>query len=121
MTGRELLNRRKRWLAAAPVAAGALLVSGLALLRPAGEVVALVLIVPGVAVIVAAAVGRRWFALRCPWCRSDLNLMLMHTGWWRLDPKVRYCAYCAGAFDDEAPAAGGWTDATAARWDDPVE
>lgn len=121
MTGRERLDRRKRWFKAALLGTVGLFVLGIVLLHNVGDDVAVFVIAPAVAALVGLAVAGQMLAFRCPWCRASLGTLLMHGGVVRMDPKIRYCPYCGTAFDDEAPAAGGWADATAAQWDDPVE
>jgi len=112
MTGREQLNRRKRWLGGAVLAGVVLLVTGLAVVPALGGAAAAAAVVPGLLGLMAAALAGQWFALRCPWCRTNLGKFLMQAGFLRIDPRVRYCPYCGADFDDD-PDAG--------RWDDPVE
>ncbi|MFO0796508.1 MAG: hypothetical protein U0804_03465 [Gemmataceae bacterium] len=118
MTGREYLNRRKRWVFGGVAVGIVLLVGGLAglpLLVGAGldgpAVTAVV--VPGVAVFVATVIAGQKFLFRCPWCRGNLGVLLTQKGVWRTDPKVRFCPYCGTDLDD--PVGGG------GDWDAPVE
>lgn len=113
MTGRERLTREKQRLALAMLAGVGLMVAGLVAaqvfgVRPLGAAAGV-----GVVVLFAAGVGAQVLGFRCPSCRGKLGTVLMHSGWWRMDPKVRFCPYCGAAFDDE-PEAG-------AAWDDPAE
>ena len=105
MTGREHLNRRKRWLALAVLA-------GIVLALTAGAHAAAG---GGVAAAVPAVAGQ-FGVLRCPWCRGNLGRLLMNAGWWRVAPKVRFCPYCGAELDDETDAPAG-----ADPWDEPVE
>jgi hypothetical protein len=113
MTGRERLNQRKRWVAGGAVGGLGLLAAGAAAGHALGDLPAAAFAAPGiVALLVLATAGQRYL-FRCPWCRGKLGTLLMHSGWWRMDPKVRFCPYCGADFDDAVDAAGAW--------DDPVE
>lgn len=119
MTGRELLSRRKRWLSAALLGAAALLVLGLVLLQGVGEDVALFVVIAAFGALLALALVGQGLAFRCPWCRANLGTLVMHRGFLRVDPKVRFCPFCGAALDGDVTA-----DAPADardRWDDPVE
>lgn len=113
MTGREQLNRRKRWLGGGVLAGIVLLIAGIAVMPALGGAAGAAAAVPGLVALMAAALAGQSFALRCPWCRANLGRLLMHSGFLRIDPKLRYCPYCGADFDDE-PDAGP-------AWDDPVE
>lgn len=118
MTGREHLNRRKKWTAGGVVVGIVLLVTGVVLLPLLvgagldGPVLTAV-VVPGVVVFVGTLIAGQKLLFRCPWCRGHLGPLLTQKGVWRIDPKVRFCPYCGTDLDDPV---GGTAD-----WDAPVE
>jgi len=116
MTGREKLNRRKRWAAGGALAGVGLIVAGVAVPLLAGAEVAgmamAAVVVPGVLVFVVVVVVGQQYLFRCPWCRGNMGPLMSHSGWWRVSPKVRYCPYCGTDLDDPVGAAD---------WDAPVE
>lgn len=116
MTGREHLNRRKRWAAGGAVAGVGLVVAGVGampLLAGAGVVgpAVVAVVLPGVVLLLAAIVVGQQFLFRCPWCRGNLGPLMAGAGWWRVSPKVRFCPYCGTDLDDPIDA----------DWDAPVE
>jgi hypothetical protein len=116
MTGREHLNRRKRWLALAVLAGIVLALIGAAHAAAGGGVITAVPVVAGVVLLFVGAVAGQFVAMRCPWCRGNLGHLLMHAGWWKIDRRVRCCPYCGAELDDETDAPAG-----ADPWDEPVE
>jgi hypothetical protein len=121
MTGREHLNRRKRWLTGAVVTGLGLIAAGIGLVPAlAGEGVGgpaiAAVVVPGVVLLLVAVVAGQQYLFRCPWCRENLGPLVMHGGWWRVNRKLRFCPYCGAELDADADAPAG-TD----PWDEPVE
>ncbi|HYH65526.1 MAG TPA: hypothetical protein VD866_12590 [Urbifossiella sp.] len=117
MTGREQLNRRKRWAAGGALAGVALIVAGvvgLPLMAGAGVAgpAMAAAVVPGVLVFVVVVVLGQQYLFRCPWCRGNMGPLMTNSGWWRMNPKVRFCPYCGTDLDDPVGAAD---------WDAPVE
>jgi len=109
-TGRDQLPREKQRLSLVMLAGVGLMVAGLAAaqvfgVKPLGAATGI-----GVVVLFAAGVGAQVLGFRCPWCRGKLGTVLTHSGWWRMDPKVRYCPHCGAAFDDELDAPASWDD-----------
>lgn len=115
VTGREHLNRRKRWLGLTVLAGIALVaVGGLHAAAGGGSLTA-VPVVAGVLLLFAGATVGQLVALKCPWCRTNLGKVLMNAGFWRIDPSFRYCPYCGAELDAEVGTPGG-----ADPWDEPV-
>ncbi len=113
MTARERLNHRLRWLAGVMTLGVVLVVAGVVAVVEIGGPTAAAIVVPGILTLMGVALTGQSFALRCPWCRGNLGVLLMRSGGFRVSPTVRYCPYCGVHLDDDRDRAAGW--------DDPVE
>jgi hypothetical protein len=112
MSARERLNHRLRWICGATVLGVVLVVAGIVAVVELGGERGAVIFGPGILTLIGVALAGQAVALRCPWCRGNLGVLLMHTGRWRVSPAVRHCPYCGEHLDN---------DPDGPEWDDPAE
>ncbi len=104
MTGREKLNRRKRWLIGIPVAGIAVFIGGMLvgrqLLVPGlAPQVVMVVSLSGFGVAFLTVMYAHLFGLRCPWCRGNMAPLMLQRS--IFDRRVRFCPYCGRELDEE--------------------
>lgn len=113
MTTRERLNRRKRLTAYGLLGGLATTCAGIAAALTIDGAPVVPLCLGGIVPLVGAVLASQGFAVRCAGCAANLSTILMRGGGWRIDPKLRFCPYCAASLDaaptDEPDAdAAGW-------------
>jgi hypothetical protein len=102
VTGREYLNRRKRWVmglfySGAVLFLGSLLVSGLLVQPDLWLYVGL----PGFGAAFLGLTYGQTFGMRCPWCRGNLAQLALLPGPMSLDRRLHFCPYCGHRLDNE--------------------
>jgi hypothetical protein len=109
MTAREFLNRRRRLLAVVASVGMAMFGVGMIVedhLGPGRPIDAVrVMCFSGFILFVITLVYTGFFAIRCPWCRSNLsNLVINRTSSPRSNRIVRFCPFCGEEFDKQLPS-----------------
>lgn len=107
MTARELINQRFRRVMLLIYTGFSLFIGAIA----SHEVLGLRawVWIPGLVgfgIAWLTTMGAYVVGFRCPGCRGKLTPLLMQRGGLRMDPRIRYCPYCALALDSDITATG---------------
>jgi hypothetical protein len=104
MTARAILKRRyRRVMRVVWVGVGLYLLS-IALWQGFGLPEALYVGLGGFAAAALGTLFIQFGGLRCPSCRSNLGVLVLHRGGLSLDRRIRFCPYCGVELDAELHA-----------------
>jgi hypothetical protein len=107
MTMRFYFNAKKRGIMA--VATGGFVLAGSAVVLAQQGVLAVqpyIAMLPGAVVFVLALAYGTYLAFWCPRCAGPWGMLVMRNGkgFFSIDPRIRFCPYCAYDIDSELDA-----------------
>jgi hypothetical protein len=98
MTGRELLNRKMRWIRCTIIIGVVVMLLGPWCQKAWGSLPQILVFACGL-IIVAGASGYAHRVCRCPWCNGDLYPFIFHRAALAISRRMRFCVYCGTKFD----------------------